>query len=115
MAKVTFMQADGSSIEADIEEGTSVMLGALTNNVPGIVGDCGGACSCATCHVYIGEDWREKVGEADEFEEGMLEFAENRKDASRLCCQITVTEELDGLSVQVPSSGQQNYGWVSTT
>lgn len=104
MAKVIFMQEDGNSIEADIAVGTSVMEGAIMNNVPGIIGDCGGACSCATCHVYIGEDWRDKVGEADEFEKGMLEFAESREDASRLCCQITVTEDMDGLWVRVPPS-----------
>jgi 2Fe-2S ferredoxin len=79
-----------------------VMEGAVRNNIPGIDADCGGACACATCHVYVDEAWREKTGERSAMEDSMLDFAENVADNSRLSCQIRVTDALDGLVVKMP-------------
>ena len=78
------------------------MENAIKNSVPGIEAECGGACACATCHVYVDEEWREKVGEPDVMEEDMLDFAWEMAPSSRLSCQIKVTDELDGLVVRVP-------------
>ena len=78
------------------------MLAAVTNGVPGIDADCGGACSCATCHVYVNEDWLEKLAPIEPMEEAMLSLSTDRKDNSRLSCQIPVSEELDGLVVTTP-------------
>ena len=86
----------------DVEEGRSVMEGAIQNNIPGIVAECGGACSCATCHAYVDEQWFEKVGPAGGDEADMLEFVDNPAENSRLTCQIEVIEDLDGLIVCLP-------------
>jgi 2Fe-2S ferredoxin len=102
MVKVTYIEHSGERHEVDVPLGYSVMEGALNNGVPGIVADCGGACSCATCHVYVEPEWRERAGEPGETEDIMLEFAEERDERSRLSCQIKLTEELDGLVVRVP-------------
>jgi 2Fe-2S ferredoxin len=80
------------------------MEGAIKNNVPGIDADCGGACACATCHVYVDDAWRGATGERSDMEESMLDFAENVKDSSRLSCQIKVTDALEGLVVRMPES-----------
>lgn len=80
----------------------TVMEAAVKNAVPGIEAECGGACSCATCHVYVDDEWREKTGQPDEMEEDMLDFAFDVRDSSRLSCQIKVSDELDGLVVHVP-------------
>jgi 2Fe-2S ferredoxin len=88
----------------DITTGHSVMEAAVKHVVPGIDADCGGACACATCHVYVDPAWQEKVGKPSEEEEMMLDFAEEVADNSRLSCQITVTDELDGLIVRIPKS-----------
>ncbi len=80
----------------------TVMEAAVKNSVPGIEAECGGACSCATCHVYVDDEWREKTGQPDEMEEDMLDFAFDVRDSSRLSCQIKVSDELDGLVVHVP-------------
>ena len=82
--------------------GASVMETAIKNMVPGIDADCGGACACATCHVYVDESWTEKVGKPQPMEESMLDFAYEPKESSRLSCQIPVTDELDGLVVRLP-------------
>ena len=97
MAKITYIQHDGAEHVVDVKTGLSVMEGAVKNNIPGIDADCGGACACATCHVYVDEAWREKAGTASAMEESMLDFAENVEANSRLSCQIKVTDDLDGL------------------
>ncbi len=103
MAKITWKQADGSAIEAEVADGTSLMEAAVANSVPGVIGECGGCLSCATCHVYVDETWLDKIGLADEFEDAMLDVAEaERREASRLSCQITASPALDGLVVHVP-------------
>ena len=104
MPKITYIEHNGTEYAVDVKKGLSVMEGAVKHNVPGIDADCGGACACATCHVYVDEAWREKVGEASAMEESMLDFAENVEPNSRLSCQIRVTEALDGLVVRMPES-----------
>ena len=102
MPKITFLTHDGKSYEVDGTVGNSVMETAMENDVPGIDADCGGACSCATCHVWVDAAWTGKVGGPSEMEEDMLGLNEDRKDSSRLSCQIEVSDELDGLVVTVP-------------
>ena len=102
MAKITFIQDDGSQQTVDAEDGMTVMESAVKNMVPGIDADCGGACACATCHVYVEPEWLEKTGEREEMEEDMLDFAFDVRENSRLSCQIKVAPELDGLTVRVP-------------
>ena len=102
MAKITFKTHDGKTFEVTGKPGDSVMEAAMENDVPGIDADCGGACSCATCHVWVDGAWMEKVGQPSDMEEDMLGLNEDRKENSRLSCQIEVSEELDGLVVTVP-------------
>lgn len=102
MPKITFIEHDGTEHTVDGEAGLSVMRAAIDNLVPGIDADCGGECSCATCHVYVDPGWMAKVGQPDEREESMLDLNPEREPNSRLSCQIPVTEELDGLVVKVP-------------
>ena len=104
MAKITYVEFSGAEHVLDVKPGLSVMEGAVKNNVPGIDADCGGACACATCHVYVDEAWRETTGEPSAMEESMLDFAENVEPTSRLSCQIKVTDALDGLVVRMPES-----------
>ena len=104
MAKVTYIEFDGSEHVVDVAKGLSVMEGAVKNMIPGIDADCGGACACATCHVYVDNTWQEKLDAATEMELSMLDFAENVQDNSRLSCQIPVTDALDGLIVRMPES-----------
>lgn len=102
MPKITYITHDGKSHEVEAAAGTTVMENAIKNSVPGIEAECGGACACATCHVYVDEAWQDKTGEADIMEADMLDFAYEPKENSRLSCQIKVTDELDGLVVHVP-------------
>ncbi len=102
MVEIVFIEHDGSEHKVAARPGSTVMLAAVTNGVPGIDADCGGSCSCATCHVFVHEDWLEKVGEMNLTEEAMLSLSPDRKDNSRLSCQITVSEELNGLVVTTP-------------
>ena len=102
MAKITYIEFDGTSHVADVKSGLSVMEGAISNNIPGIEAECGGACSCATCHVYVDPGWVEATGSAEHLEEDMLESAMDLQDNSRLSCQIEVSDELDGLIVRMP-------------
>ena len=104
MTKITYIEFNGTEHIVDVTPGLSVMEGAVKNNIPGIDADCGGACSCATCHVYVDPPWVDKTGERDTMEASLLEFADNVKANSRLACQIRVTEELDGLVVRMPQS-----------
>ena len=102
MAKITFIQPDGSAQTVEGEAGMTVMETAKKHLVAGIEAECGGACACATCHVYIAEQWRERVGPPSEMEEDMLDFAFDVRESSRLSCQIKVVDELDGLTVKIP-------------
>ncbi len=102
MPKITYTAPDGTNIDVDAAVGTTVMENAIKNSVPGIEAECGGACACATCHVYVNDDWAEKVGGPEPMEEDMLDFAYDVRPTSRLSCQIKVTEEFDGLGVTVP-------------
>ena len=104
MARITFIQPDGTENTVDAEPGMTVMEAAVKNSVPGIAAECGGACACATCHVYVQEEWREATGHPEQMEEDMLDFAFDIRPESRLSCQIKVTEELDGLVVRMPKS-----------
>ena len=102
MAKITFITHDGTEHAVDADNGVSVMNAAIDNLVPGIDADCGGECSCATCHVVVDDAWMAKVGQPGDREESMLDLNPERESTSRLSCQIPVTEELDGLVVKVP-------------
>ena len=104
MPKITYIEHNGAEHAIDVKSGLSVMEGAVKNNIPGIHADCGGACACATCHVYVDEAWTGKTGDKSAMEESMLDFAENVQDNSRLSCQIKVTDQLDGLVVRMPES-----------
>jgi 2Fe-2S ferredoxin len=102
MAKVTYIEFSGRERVVDVPIGKSVMEGATHNGVAGILADCGGSCSCATCHVYVDEAWMNKVPPKDEVEELMLDCVLARQLGSRLSCQIKVTDDLDGLVVRAP-------------
>lgn len=102
MTKLTIVAYDGVNFDIDAEDGSTVMENAVRNSVPGIEAECGGACACATCHVYVDDAWAEKVGSPQVMEEDMLDFAYDVRPTSRLSCQIKVTPELDGLIVHVP-------------
>ena len=93
---------DGTRQEVEGQNGMTVMEAAVKNRVPGIDADCGGACACATCHVYVEPEWVERVGPRNEMEEDMLDFAFDVRENSRLSCQIKITDALDGLTVKVP-------------
>lgn len=106
MAKITYIAFDGTSRTVEVRTGQSVMAAAIANNVPGIDADCGGACACATCHVFVDAAWTTVVGGPSALEEGMLDGAANVQPNSRLSCQIPVTDALDGLVVRTPESQQ---------
>jgi 2Fe-2S ferredoxin len=102
MANITYIDPDGTTRTVEGELGSTVMETAIKNNVPGIEAECGGACACATCHVYVDDAWRETVGGPSPMEEDMLDFGYDVKPNSRLSCQIKVTAELDGLILRIP-------------
>jgi 2Fe-2S ferredoxin len=102
MAKITYIDATGTRYEVEAENGSTVMENAIRNGVPGIEAECGGACACATCHVYVDESFKDIVGSPEPMEEDMLDFAFDVRPNSRLSCQIRVRDELDGLVVSVP-------------
>jgi 2Fe-2S ferredoxin len=102
MVKVVFIEHNGSQQEVEANAGSSVMQAAVNNGVPGIDADCGGSCSCATCHVYVDEQWLDKVGEVNPTEDAMLSLTDDRKANSRLSCQIVLSDEMDGLTVTTP-------------
>ena len=104
MPKITYIAFDGKETIVDAKEGMSVMQTAVNNGVDGIVAECGGACSCATCHVQVEEEWFDKLPEAQNMEKEMLDFVMSPQPTSRLSCQIKVTAELDGLVVHTPES-----------
>ena len=103
MAHVTWQLPDGSEVEAEVKDGLSMMEGAVANNVPHVIGECGGCLSCATCHVYVHPDWVGAVGALDDMQDAMLDATEaERQDNSRLSCQIVASAALDGLVLIVP-------------
>jgi 2Fe-2S ferredoxin len=104
MTKITYVEHNGKTHEVDVADGMSVMEGAIKHGVQGIEADCGGACACATCHVYVDEAFIEKTGKPSSMEESMLDFANDVEPNSRLSCQIKVTPDLNGLVVKIPAS-----------
>ena len=102
MVKITYIEFEGTEHTVDVANGLSVMEGAVKNMIPGIDADCGGACACSTCHVYVDPKWTETVGKPEEMEEDMLDFAFDVKENSRLSCQMQVADEFDGLVVRMP-------------
>ena len=104
MPKVIYIEASGARITAELEEGMTVMQGAVANMVKGIDAECGGACSCGTCHCYIDDAWIEKVGEASADEVEMLDCVADVRPGSRLSCQVAIDKSLDGLVVYLPAS-----------
>ncbi len=104
MAKITYIEHDGKEHIIEVKPGQSVMEGAVKNNIPGIDADCGGACACATCHVYVDDAWADKTGKASVMEESMLDFANDLQPTSRLSCQIIMSDALDGLIVRMPEN-----------
>ena len=103
MAKIVFTTHDNQKFEVDVQNGLTVMEGAVQNDIPGIDADCGGGMACATCHVYVKEDWLNKLSKKEDGEEDMLDMAFEPKTNSRLSCQIIVSDEIDGLEVDIPS------------
>ena len=103
MPKISYIENSGESKTVEVENGLSVMEGAIQNNIPGIDADCGGSMACATCHVYVKEKWFDKIQKKEEAEEDMIDMAFEPKKNSRLSCQIIVTDELDGLEGTTPS------------
>ena len=104
MAKILFIDHAGASREVEAKNGTSIMEAAVQNMIPGIDADCGGACACATCHIYVDEAFLDKLKDKDDMEDSMLDFAENVQDNSRLSCQILMNDDLDGIKVTTPES-----------
>jgi 2Fe-2S ferredoxin len=104
MPKITFIDAAGAQRTVEAKNGMTVMETAVKNNIPGIDADCGGACACATCHVYVKPEYLDRVGKPSAMEQSMLDFAENVKENSRLSCQIKISDDLEGLSVTTPES-----------
>ncbi len=103
MPKITYIEHNGKSHTVEVANDFTVMEGAVQNNIPGIDADCGGSCACATCHVYVDETWYKKLKKQEETETDMLDMAFKPNNLSRLSCQITVTDELNGLVVKMPS------------
>ena len=103
MPKITYVENEGKSHTVEVDNGLTVMEGAVQNNIPGIDADCGGSMACATCHVYVKEEWFNKLPKKEDGEEDMLDMAFEPKKNSRLSCQLTVSDELDGLVVNIPS------------
>jgi len=103
MIQLTYTDSTGKSRTVEAQAGATVMETALRNSIPGIDAECGGACACATCHVYVAPEWTEIVGKASQMEEDMLDFAFEVRPNSRLSCQIKVTQALDGLAVSTPA------------
>ena len=102
MAKITYIEINGTSHTVDVAEGLTVMEGAVQNNIPGIDADCGGGMACATCHVYVKDEWFDKINKKSEGEDDMIDQAYEPKKSSRLSCQIQVSSEIDGLEVHLP-------------
>ncbi|MGZ6017319.1 MAG: 2Fe-2S ferredoxin [Phenylobacterium sp.] len=104
MPVITYIEHTGVEHRVTLKPGVNLMQGAVANNVPGIDADCGGACACATCHIFIDPDWAGRMGERNATEAAMLDFAEGVQETSRLACQIRVEEAHDGLVVRLPEA-----------
>ena len=104
MVKIIYVEHDGTEHSVDVEVGTSIMEGAVSNSIPGIDADCGGGCACAPCMVFIGDEWKDKIESMSDEEESMIDFHEYKEDNSRLGCQVSVTDEFDGMKVKMPPS-----------
>lgn len=104
MAKITYIEHNGKEHTVEVADGLTLMEGAMRNSIPGIDADCGGACACATCMVYVPEEWFSKLEPAEPMEETMLDFCDRREDNSRLSCQLKVSPALDGIRVKMPES-----------
>ncbi|MFC7049892.1 2Fe-2S iron-sulfur cluster-binding protein [Emcibacter nanhaiensis] len=102
MPVIKFISPDGDEQDVEVDNGTSIMQAAVDNSIEGIDGECGGTCSCATCHCYVDEAWMGKAGEADPVEQDMLEFVMDHRPNSRLGCQITMNDDLDGIIIRIP-------------
>jgi 2Fe-2S ferredoxin len=102
MPKITYIEHNGTEHTVEVAEGLTVMEGAVSNNIPGIDADCGGACACSTCHVYVDPAWAGRLPEKEDMESDMLDFAYEPQETSRLTCQIKVTADIDGLVVRMP-------------
>ena len=103
MPKITYVESTGEQRTIDVQKGLSVMEGAIQNKIPGIAADCGGGMACATCHVYVKEEWFNKLPKAEEAEVDMIDMAFEPKKNSRLSCQLIVSDELDGMVVTTPT------------
>ena len=103
MPKITYICSDAKPYTVEVQNGLTVMEGAVQNDIPGIDADCGGGMACATCHVYVNENWLDKLPSKEDGEEDMLDMAFQPKNNSRLSCQLIVSDELDGLEVNIPS------------
>lgn len=106
MAKIIYIEPDGTRHEVEVENGYSIMEGAVNNSIPGIVAECGGACACATCHSYVDSAWLDKLPEMDDMEDCMLDAAFERQDNSRLTCQLEVSDGLNGLVINIADNGE---------
>ncbi len=104
MTKIIFIDSDGIKRDVEAKNGLSIMEAAIKNLVPGIDADCGGACACATCHVYVDEKWMDKLPTKDDMEDSMLDFADDVRENSRLSCQIKVCDALDGIVITTPEN-----------
>jgi 2Fe-2S ferredoxin len=102
--EVIYVLADGREMTVDVPSGQTVMDGSVRNNLPGIVAECGGSCSCATCHVYLDDEWRDRFDEVTDEERDLLEFADGSQPNSRLACQLVMSEAAHGVRVVVPMS-----------
>ena len=103
MAKITYIEHGGQKHEIDVANGLTVMEGAVQNDIPGIDADCGGSMACATCHVYVNDEWFNKIPKAEDGEQDMIDMAYEPKKNSRLSCQLIVSDDLEGLVVMTPS------------
>ncbi|KAB7646156.1 2Fe-2S iron-sulfur cluster-binding protein [Polymorphobacter fuscus] len=104
MARITYVEFNGTAHSVEVANGVSLMEGAISNGVPGIDGDCGGNAACATCHVYVDGAWTGKTGTPNEMEDAMLDLADGKRDNSRLACQILASDDLDGLVIEMPET-----------
>ena len=104
MPKITYITHDKQSHTVEVQNGLTVMEGAVQNDIPGIDADCGGGMACATCHVYVNDEWLDKIPTKEDGEEDMLDMAYEPNKFSRLSCQILISDELDGLTVSIPSN-----------
>jgi 2Fe-2S ferredoxin len=103
MVAITYIEHNGTRHRVEVDAGMNLMESATLNMVPGVDGQCGGICSCATCHCYVPDAWRERVGSAGDGEKQMLEFAKHSRANSRLGCQVVVSEAMDGIEIQLPA------------